>query len=52
MYIKWKHECANNEEPIRICMQIKELINIRDICMNGIYKRGECNDMIEYLCTD
>ncbi len=29
-----------------------ELINMRDRCMNGIFKRGECNDIIEFLCTD
>ncbi len=38
VYSKWKHICANNEERIRICMQVKELINMRDIFMNGIFK--------------
>ncbi len=52
VYSKWKYVCVNNEELIRICMQIKELINMRDRCMNGIFKRGECNDVIEFLCTD
>ncbi len=28
VYSKWKHVCANNEELIRICMQVKELINM------------------------
>ncbi len=46
VYSKWKHVCANNEEIIRICMQAKELINMRDRCMNGISKRGEFNDII------
>ncbi len=41
MYSKWKHVCVNNEELIRICMQLKELINMRDRCMNGLFKRGE-----------
>ncbi len=52
VYSKWKHVCANNEELIRICMQVKELINMRDRCINGIFKREECNDIIEFLCTD
>ncbi len=52
VYSKLKHVCANNEERIRINMQVKQLINMRDICMNGIFKRGECNDIIEFLCTD
>ncbi len=25
---KWKHVCVNNEELIRICMQVKELIDM------------------------
>ncbi len=33
-------------------MQVKELINMRDRCMNGIFKRGECTDIIEFLRTD
>ncbi len=41
IHIEWKHICANNEELIRICMQVKELINMRDRCMNGIFKREE-----------
>ncbi len=28
MYSKWRHVCTNNEELIRICMQVKELINM------------------------
>ncbi len=52
VYSKWKHVCVNNEEPIRICMQVKELINMRDRCINRIFKREECNDIIEFLCTD
>ncbi len=52
LYSKWKHVCVNNEERIRICMQVKELINMRDRCMNGIFKRGGANDLIEFICTD
>ncbi len=28
VYSKWEYVCANNEECIRICMQVKELINM------------------------
>ncbi len=28
VYNKWKHVCANNAELIRICMEVKELINM------------------------
>ncbi len=33
-------------------MQVKDLINIRGRRMNGIFKRGECNDIIEFCCTE
>ncbi len=52
VYSKWRHVCANNEERIRICMQVKELMNMQDRCMNGIFKKAECYDRIEFLCTD
>ncbi len=42
VYSKWKHVCAN----------IYGLINMRNRCMNGIFKRRECNDIFEFLCTD
>ncbi len=51
VYSKWKHVCANNEELIRISMQVNELINMQDRCMNGIFKRREDNDRIEFLRT-
>ncbi len=50
-YSKWKHVCDNNEKVIRKSWQVKELINMRDRCMNGILKRGDCNDIIALLCT-
>ncbi len=50
VYSKWKHVCANYEELIRI--YLCKLINMRDRCMNGIFKRGVSNDIIEFLCTD
>ncbi len=34
-----------------MCMQVKGLINLRDRCINGIFKRGECNGIFELLCT-
>ncbi len=40
VYIKWKHVCDNNEGAIRMCMQVKGLINMRDRCMNGIFNKG------------
>ncbi len=52
VYNKWQCVRDNNEEVIRMWMQVKELIIMRDRYMNGIfYKERECNDIIELLCT-
>ncbi len=39
VYSKCKHVCDNNEEVIKMCKQIKELINMGDRCMDGPFKR-------------
>jgi hypothetical protein len=48
---QWNESCFNNEFVIRTCMQVKELIYLRDRCMNGFLNRNECNDIIYELCT-
>ncbi len=32
--------CDNNEDVIRVCMQVKELVDMRDRCINGVLNRG------------
>ncbi len=51
VYSKWKHVCDNNEEAIGIYMHVKELINMRDRCINVMFKRGDGNGIIDLLCT-
>ena len=48
---QWNESCLKNESVIRICMQVKELIYLRDRCMNVFLNRNECNDIIYELCT-
>ncbi len=45
----WKNMCENNEDVIRDCMQVKELLDMRDRCIDGVLNRGE---NIECLCKE
>lgn len=47
----WKNICENNCEIVRVCEQVKELIDMRDRCVSGVLNRGECKEIIDYLCT-
>ncbi len=44
--------CEKNEDVIRVCMQVKELVEIRDTYVDGVLNRGECSEIIECLCTE
>ncbi len=41
--------CEKNEDVIRVCMQVKELVDMRDKYVNGVLNRGECSEIIECL---
>ncbi len=36
VYTTWKCMCENNEDVIRVCMQVKELVGMRDRCIDGV----------------
>ncbi len=42
VYTNWKCMFENNEDVIRICMQVKELFDMRDVCIDGVLNSGEC----------
>ncbi len=52
MYATWRGMCEKNEDLIRVCMQVKELVDMRDKYVNGVLNRGECSEIIECLCTE
>ncbi len=41
-----------NEDVIRVCMQVKELVDIKDKKVDRALNRGECSEIIECLCTE
>ncbi len=50
----WRVMCEKNEDVIRVCMQVKGLVDMRDkyVHVDGVLNRGECSEIIEYLCTE
>ncbi len=44
--------CEKNEDVIRVRMQVKELVDMRDKYIHGVLNRGECSEIIECLCTE
>ncbi len=52
MYATWRDMCEKNEDVIRVCMQVKELVDMRDRYVDGVLNREECSEIIECLCTE
>ncbi len=52
VYTNWKCICEKNEDVIIICMQVKELVDMMDICIDGALNKGKCSEIIECLCTE
>ncbi len=49
-YATWRGMCEKNEDVIRICWQVKELIDMRDKYIDGVANMVECSEIIECLC--
>ncbi len=47
----WNQRCANEEEIIRKCEQVRELYEARDRCVTSILNKEESYTIIESLCT-
>ncbi len=45
VYATWRGMCEN-EDVIRVCMQVKEIVDIRDKYVDGVLNRGECSEII------
>ncbi len=40
LYAAWKCMSENNEDMIQVCMQIKKLVDMLDLCIDGILNRS------------
>ena len=47
----WTNRDVVLSDTIRLCTQVKELIDIRDSCTTEHLNYFECKTMIDYLCT-
>ncbi len=47
----WNERCANQEDIIRKCEQVRELCEVRDRCVTSILNMEESYTIIEFLCT-
>ncbi len=36
VYVTWECMCENNEDVIRVCIQVKELVDRKDRCIDGV----------------
>ncbi len=46
----WYERCANEEDIITKCEQVRELCEVRDRCVTSILNKEENNTIIEFLC--
>ncbi len=46
VYATWRGICETNEDVIRVCMQVKELVDMRDRYVGEVLNRGESSDII------
>ncbi len=47
----WNERCANEEEIIRKCEQVRELCEVIDKCVTSILNKEENYTIIDFLCT-
>ncbi len=47
----WNERCANEEDIIRKCEEVKELCEVRDRCVTSILNKEESYTIIEFICT-
>ncbi len=52
VYATWKCLCENNEDVFRVCMQVKERVDMRDRCIDGVLDIGEHSKIIECFRTE
>ncbi len=47
----WNERCANEEDIIKKCEQLREFCEVRDRCVISLLNREESYTIIEFLCT-
>ncbi len=47
----WNERISKNEELVRVCEQLKEVVGMRDRYIGSGMSRSECDDILKILCT-
>ncbi len=53
VYATWRDMCEKNEDVIRVCMRVKEPVDVKDKYSKGVQNGGgECSAIIECICRE
>ncbi len=47
----WNKRICKNEELVRVCEQVKEVVGMRNRWIGSMMSRSECDDILTFLCT-
>ncbi len=47
----WNERTSKNEELVRVCELVKEVVEMRDRYIGSVMFRSECDDTLIFLCT-
>ncbi len=47
----WNERTSKNEELVRVCEQVKEVVGMRDRYIGSVMSRSECDDILTFVCT-
>ncbi len=47
----WNERTSRNEELVRVCEQVKEVVGMRDRYIDSVMSRSECDDILTFLCS-
>ncbi len=47
----WNERISKNEELVRVSEQDKEVVGMRDRYIGSGMSRGECDDILKFVCT-
>ncbi len=47
----WNERISKNDELVRVCELVKEVVGMRDRYIGGGISQSECDDILTFLCT-
>ncbi len=47
----WNERISKNEELVRVCEQVKEVVGMKDRYIGNWMSWSECDNILTFLCT-